>query len=74
MKVNISATLKNTRVAAGLTQTELADKMKISQASVAALESENNKTNPTVTTLKKWADACEMQLVVTFVKPKKKKP
>lgn len=62
--------IKMIRTAFGMTQNQLAKKMGFnSNAPIAKLENKE-KENPTIETLKKYADALECKLLIRFV-PKK---
>ena len=62
--------IKMIRTAFGMTQNQLAKKMGFnSNATIAKLENKE-KENPTIETLKKYADALECELLIRFV-PKK---
>lgn len=52
------------RASSGLTQQELADRMKTSQAFIARLES--GRQNPSTTTLKRFAEATGHRCVFSF--------
>lgn len=69
-KTKLQHTLKAARQQAELTQVGLANLVGASQSAIAAMESLKNEINPTYKTLQGWADACELDLVVTFVKRK----
>ncbi len=53
---------------AGLTQTELAERMGVSQPVVARIEGSigSRKHAPSLATLRKYADACGQRLVIRF--------
>jgi ribosome-binding protein aMBF1 (putative translation factor) len=52
------------RVAAGLTQEQLAQRMQTTQSVVARLE--NGRSQPSTKTLKRWAEATGTQLKIQF--------
>ncbi len=56
------------RTRAGLTQTELAERMGVSQPVVARIEGSigSRKHAPSLATLRKYADACGQRLVIRF--------
>jgi ribosome-binding protein aMBF1 (putative translation factor) len=56
------------RVAADLTQAQLASKMKTTQQTIHRLEKKNGKSPPTTRTLQKVAKATGHELVISFVK------
>jgi transcriptional regulator with XRE-family HTH domain len=60
--------LLRARQAAGMTQTDVAERMGIAQASVARLESSagSRKHAPSVATLRRYADAVDCDLRITF--------
>ena len=62
------AELLRARQRAGLTQTELAERMGVSQPVVARIESSigSRKHAPSLATLRKYADACGQKLVIRF--------
>ena len=64
----LSALLK-ARAAAGLTQAEVASRMGVSQPVVARIESSLGKKDhsPSLHTLRRYADACGMKLVIRMV-------
>ncbi len=61
------------RTAAGLTQTEVAKRMGVSQPVLARIESSLGKKNhsPSLDTLRRYAKACGMKLVIQMVKSNK---
>ena len=63
------AALLKARAAAGLTQAEVAIRMGVSQPVVARIESSLGKKNhsPSINTLRRYADACGMKLVIQMV-------
>ncbi len=63
------AALLKARAAAGLTQAEVATRMGVSQPVVARIESSLGKKNhsPSINTLRRYADACGMKLVIQMV-------
>ena len=58
--------VKDMRKQAGLTQQGLADIAKITQSGIARLEQGDARNGPSVETLNRVADACGMDLVLTF--------
>lgn len=56
------------RTRAGLTQSELAERMGVSQPVVARIEGSigSRKHAPSLATLRKYADACGQRLVIRF--------
>ncbi|MGL1833058.1 helix-turn-helix domain-containing protein [Rhodocyclaceae bacterium SMB388] len=60
--------LLRARQRAGLTQTELAERMGVSQPVVARIEGSigSRKHAPSIATLRKYADACGQRLVIRF--------
>lgn len=62
------AELLRARTRAGLTQTELAERMGVSQPVVARIEGSigSRKHAPSLATLRKYADACGQRLVIRF--------
>jgi len=62
------AELLRARQRAGLTQTELAERMGVSQPVVARIEGSigSRKHAPSLATLRKYADACGQRLVIRF--------
>lgn len=60
--------LLRARQAAGMTQTDVAERMGIAQASVARLESSagSRKHAPSIATLRRYADAVDCDLRITF--------
>ena len=62
------AELLRARHRAGLTQTELAERMGVSQPVVARIEGSigSRKHAPSLATLRKYADACGQRLVIRF--------
>ena len=63
------AALLKARTAAGLTQAEVASRMGVSQPVVARIESSLGKKDhsPSLNTLRRYADACGMKLVIQMV-------
>ena len=63
------ATLLEARLAAGLTQAELAQRMGVSQPVLARIESSlgSRKHTPSLNTLKRYAEACGKRLVISMV-------
>lgn len=63
------AALLKARAAAGLTQAEVATRMGVSQPVVARIESSLGKKDhsPSINTLRRYADACGMKLVIQMV-------
>ena len=61
--------LLKARAAAGLTQAEVASRMGVSQPVVARIESSLGKKDhsPSLNTLRRYADACGMKLVIQMV-------
>ncbi len=59
--------VREQRIAAGLTQNELAKRTGMSQPAVARLEA--GGTEPTIATLRRIAEALEIELVVEFHAP-----
>ena len=60
----LAAALIKARKHANLTQEQLAERMKTSQASVARLE--RTKGNPSLNTLRRYAEATGTRLKITF--------
>ena len=62
-------TLLKARHDAGLTQAEVASRMGVSQPVVARIESSLGKKDhsPSLNTLRRYADACGMKLVIQMV-------
>jgi DNA-binding XRE family transcriptional regulator len=62
------AELLRARQAAGLTQSQLAERMGVSQPVVARIESSlgSRKHAPSLATLRRYADACGQRLVIRF--------
>ena len=60
----LAAALIKARKHANLTQEQLAERMKTSQASVARLE--GTKGNPSLNTLRRYAEATGTRLKITF--------
>ncbi|TLU86015.1 MAG: helix-turn-helix domain-containing protein [Chlorobium sp.] len=67
------AALLEARTAAGLTQKEVAKRMGVSQPVLARIESSLGKKNhsPSLDTLRRYAKACGMKLVIQMVKSNK---
>ncbi len=65
------AALLKARAAAGLTQAEVASRMGVSQPVVARIEASLGKKShsPSLNTLRRYADACGMKLVIQLVAP-----
>ena len=65
------AALLDARLQAGLTQAQVASKMGVSQPVLARIESSLGKQNhsPSLNTLRRYASACGMKLVIQMVKP-----
>ena len=65
------AALLEARSAAGLTQAEVALRMGVSQPVLARIESSLGKKDrsPSLYTLRRYAEACGMKLVIQMVKP-----
>jgi DNA-binding XRE family transcriptional regulator len=63
------AALLKARAAAGLTQAEVATRMGVSQPVVARIEASLGKKDhsPSLNTLRRYADACGMKLVIQMV-------
>ncbi len=63
------AALLKARSAAGLTQAEVASRMGVSQPVVARIEVSLGKKDhsPSLNTLRRYADACGMKLVIQMV-------
>ena len=63
------AALLKARTAAGLTQAEVASRMGVSQPVVARIEASLGKKehSPSLNTLRRYADACGMKLVIQMV-------
>ena len=63
------AALLKARAAAGLTQAEVATRMGVSQPVVARIEASLGKKvhSPSLNTLRRYADACGMKLVIQMV-------
>lgn len=63
------ATLLEARLAAGLTQAEVAQRMGVSQPVLARIESSlgSRKHTPSLNTLKRYAEACGKRLVISMV-------
>ena len=63
------AALLKARAAAGLTPAEVATRMGVSQPVVARIESSLGKKDhsPSINTLRRYADACGMKLVIQMV-------
>ena len=60
----LAQSLIETRTRAGLTQEELADRMKTTQSAIARMES--GKCLPSTNTLRRFAQATGTQLKITF--------
>ena len=63
------AALLKARTTAGLTQAEVASRMGVSQPVVARIEASLGKKDhsPSLNTLRRYADACGMKLVIQMV-------
>ena len=63
------AALLKARTAAGLTQAEVASRMGVTQPVVARIEASLGKKDhsPSLNTLRRYADACGMKLVIQMV-------
>ena len=63
------AALLKARAAAGLTQAEVASRMGVTQPVVARIEASLGKRDhsPSLNTLRRYADACGMKLVIQMV-------
>ena len=63
------AALLKARTAAGLTQAEVASRMGVSQPVVARIEASLGKKDhsPSLNTLRRYADACGMKLVIQMM-------
>ena len=63
------ATLLEARLAAGLSQAEVAQSMGVSQPVLARIESSlgSRKHTPSLNTLKRYAEACGKRLVISMV-------
>ena len=63
------AALLKARTAAGLTQADVASRMGVSQPVVARIEASLGKKDhsPSLNTLRRYADACGMKLVIQMV-------
>lgn len=59
--------VRERRIAAGITQTELAQRTGMSQPAIARLEA--GGTEPTIATLRRIADALNIELIVEFQTP-----
>lgn len=68
------AALLDARAQAGLTQAEVASRMGVSQPVLARIESSLGKKDhsPSLHTLRRYAQACGMKLVIQMVEPNKK--
>jgi DNA-binding XRE family transcriptional regulator len=66
------AALLDARTVAGLTQAEVASRMGVSQPVLARIESSLGKQNhsPSLNTLRRYASACGMKLIIQMVTPK----
>lgn len=67
------AALLDARSVAGLTQAEVASRMGVSQPVLARIESSLGKKDhsPSLHTLRRYAKACGMKLVIQMVQPQK---
>jgi DNA-binding XRE family transcriptional regulator len=65
------AALLDARLQAGLTQAQVASKMGVSQPVLARIESSLGKQDhsPSLNTLRRYARACGMKLIIQMVKP-----
>lgn len=63
------AALLHARTEAGLTQADVAERMGVSQPVVARIEASlgSRAHSPTLNTLRRYADACGMKLVIQMV-------
>jgi DNA-binding XRE family transcriptional regulator len=61
--------LLKARKAAGLTQTQIAKRMGVSQPVLARIEGSlgNRKSSPTLATLRRYAEACGKKLVIRMI-------
>ena len=64
-EVEITKAILNARIKAGLTQIELSEKSGISQADISRLE--KGTRNPSISLLKRLADALDSTLRIEFV-------
>jgi transcriptional regulator with XRE-family HTH domain len=61
---DLGVLVRESRMAAGITQTELAQRTGMSQPAIARLEA--GGTEPTIATLRRIANALDIELVVEF--------
>lgn len=62
--IQVAKMVRQLRESAGLTQQQLADRLGTQQAAISRLESSENDSLPTLTTMLEIAHACNRQLVV----------
>ena len=55
------------RLAAGLTQEQMADALKTQKSNISRLENVNSKISPTLSTIERYAKAAGYRLEVNFV-------
>ena len=67
-EMDITRAILDARIQAGLTQMQLSEKSGISQADISRLE--RGTRNPSLSLLKRWAEAMDATLRIEFV-PKK---
>lgn len=69
---NLFDEMLTARKKSGLTQAQVAKKMNTHVPAIARLEASGgkNKSSPSISTLKKYANAIGYQLVIKFVKPR----
>ncbi len=65
-KTNIAHAVRAARTRAGLTQAELAKKIKTTQSVIARLESGTDKRTPSLDLLARVASACDAELELGF--------
>lgn len=65
-KSHIAQTVRAARLRAGLTQAELAKKIKTTQSVIARLESGTDKRTPSLDLLARIASACDAELELGF--------
>ena len=68
---NIYAALTASRVKSGQTQRDVAQKMHTSVSAIGRLETSGAKSNPTLATLNKYAEALGLELQIKLVKIRK---
>lgn len=68
-KLELASILIEARLHAGLTQEQLAKRMKTTQSTIARLE--GGRANPSTRTLEKFAQATETRLKIIFEPPMK---